>query len=592
MDQLRPLRARHQLTDLDIHFADLMGRLAGEPGATLLLAAALCSHATGEGHVCLQLGDLAGQLFDDSPQWRQQLMDSGVVGPPGSFYPLILDPDGRLYLYRYWDYESRLAQELLQRSRMQAPAPPDRALKSLLERLFPPAPGLQTNWQKVAAATALLRNFTLVSGGPGTGKTSVVVRILALLQAQAGDAGCRIALAAPTGKAAARLQESISRARDALPLEPASRQQIPDQAVTLHRLLGMRSNAAGFRHDRNNPLPLDALILDEASMVDVALMSRLLQALPRQARLILLGDRHQLSSVEAGAVLGDICGDACGFSPAFRATLQALTGEAVPAGAGSPGPLSDSIVFLQHSFRFTGDSGIGRLSDAIRQGDSNQALALLQSETDPTLRLLEETQILPYAIAGFADYLRLVQEGGAPERVFEAFRRFRILTALRRGPQGAQGLNQALERAMTDQGLLRAGGDWYSGRPVMILQNDYNLRLYNGDIGILLGGEGAAARVCFPAADGSIRRVAPSRLPLHETAFAMTVHKSQGSEFERVLLLLPELDLPLISRELIYTAVTRARREFLICGPNDVLRAAVQRRTRRSTGLRDALWRP
>ena len=595
---LSDLREQGLLTDLDLHFARLMCRLAGDESMELALAAALTSNATGQGHVCLELDGQSGRWLGkvcrtpDRGDWEQCLKRSPVVGEPGQFHPLILDTKGRLYLYRYWAYERQLADDLLARTRSPTVDPGQDSLTPMLERLFPGQGITGTDWQKVAAAVVVLRRFVLISGGPGTGKTSTVVRMLALLQQQAGERPLDIALAAPTGKAAARLQESIREAKQGLPVEPALLERIPEQASTLHRLLGARPDSVYFRHDRDNPLPLDVLILDEASMVDIALMSKLVQALSGRTRLILLGDRDQLSSVEAGAVLGDIGGDAPGFSEDFRRQLIAITGEEIPPGRPSPSPLADSVVLLRHSYRFDRESGIGQLSEAINQSEGERCLELLRDQRQTDIGLLDRDQdLLTRSVEGYRPFLRQVTNGASAQAIFDAFGRFRLLTPLRRGGSGTEGLNDAIERALEEAGLLNSRTGWYPGRPVMIRRNDYNLHLYNGDIGILLPDEETGdERVCFQGAGGLVRRIAPSRLPEHETAFAMTVHKSQGSEFDQVLLALPDRDSPLLSRELIYTAVTRARQGFELSDPAELLQIAVERKRHRSSGLRDALW--
>jgi exodeoxyribonuclease V alpha subunit len=599
--QLQRLRQQRLLNDLDLQFASLMCRLADGGSPELALAAALVSNGTGSGHVCVDLRAHSGRPLGDgkdcmAPEfdaWVKSLRGSPVVGCPGDFRPLVLSEQGLLYLYRYWRYERTLADELLARSRTADFPVQEPPLGPLLERLFP-ATGLPgPDGQRLAAATSLMRRLSVISGGPGTGKTRTVVRILVLLLEQAGDRPLDIALAAPTGKAAARLQQSVRQAKQQLPLPAGLLERIPEQATTLHRLLGSRPDSMRLRYDRDNPLPLDVLVLDEASMVDVAMMAKLLVALPQKARLILLGDRDQLASVEAGSVLGDICAPATGPSADFARTLAQLTGEPVPAGdAAADSPLADSVVLLQHSFRFAADSGIGRLADAVKLGDEQRCLALLQDDEPADVALLgAQVEAADLAAEGYRAYLQLVALHAAPELVFEAFDRFRLLCALRLGPSGVEGLNQAVERALDAVGLVDPGRRWYPGRPVIISRNDHNLRLYNGDIGIVLAEPAGDPRVCFPAADGSVRRIAPARLPQHDTAYALTVHKSQGSEFDRVLLVLPEQDSQLLSRELVYTALTRAKSIFQVKTSPRVLSAALARQPRRASGLRAALWR-
>jgi exodeoxyribonuclease V alpha subunit len=621
-DPLPVLHERGLLRDLDLHFARFVARLAGEntslpagegvgAGAALELAAALASHATGQGDICVNLRQwarrwnfMAGEVppFALPPigDWLGILRASPVVGRPGERHPLVLDPRGRLYLYRYWEYEHRLADALLQRAGG-IPATVDEArLRADLDRLFPRHPQLAgPDWQKVAAAVAALKRVCIISGGPGTGKTSTVLKILALLTGQTEGKPLRIALAAPTGKAAARLQEAIRAAKPALELSLERLAQIPEEASTLHRLLGARPDSVYFRHDRGNPLPVDVLVVDEVSMVGLALMARTVDALPPAARLILLGDKDQLASVEAGAVLGDLCFGGGRFSPEFRARLAALTGEVLPKGRATPSPLADTIVLLRHSYRFGAASGIGALARAVNSGKAAEAVALLAGEphADIAWQTLADPAVLPEQLAasvteGFAPYLRAVREGMGPAAVFEHFNRFRVLSALRKGPFGVEALNRLCEAVLRDQGLIQPRQDWYLGRPVMIVRNDYNLRLFNGDIGITLPDpdEPERMKVYFLGSDGALRGFAPARLPEHETVYAMTVHKSQGSEFDRVRAVMPNEPAPVLSRELVYTALTRARQQAAFHGLPDVFADAVERRLRRSSGLRDRLW--
>ena len=643
---LAVLHEQGQLTDLDLHFARFMSRLASsepaenaprsagtgsearesgdepaetalgltgaalEPRQSLELAAALASHATGQGDICVNLrqwawrwgaGSATPTLSAAPPigDWLEVLRASSVVGRPGERHPLILDRRGRLYLYRYWGYEQQLAGDLLERASAAADDVDQARLRADLDRLFPRPPQLiGPDWQKVAAAVAALKRLCVISGGPGTGKTSTVLRILALLAGQ-GERSSRIALAAPTGKAAARLQESIRAAKPGLGLDPMVAAQIPEEASTLHRLLGGRPDSVYFRHDRDNPLPLDILVVDEVSMVGLALMAKTVDALPPDARLILLGDKDQLASVEAGSVLGEICAGAGRFSPEFQARLTALTGEALPGGREAISPLVDAIVLLRHSFRFGADSGIGALARAVNRGRAAEAATLLDDAgfEDIGWRPLADPGDLPERLAepvatGFAPYLRAAQDRAEPAEVFERFGRFRVLAALRGGPFGVDALNRLCETALHRRGLIDSRPAWYLGRPVMIVRNDYNLRLFNGDIGITLADPADPGRVSvfFLGSDGTLRRFAPARLPEHQTVYAMTVHKSQGSEFDRVLVVTPNEPSPVLSRELVYTALTRAKRQASFYGVPEVFAAAVERRLRRSSGLRDRLW--
>ncbi len=606
--QLAALRDAGHLTDLDVHLADLLARLSGGEVPELSLAAALVSHRTGEGHVCADLTAAAGRpLVDaaaDAPvapdlaSWTAALRATPVVGTAEDDTPLVLDAAGRLYLRRYWAYERTLADDLAARAVAQ-PADVDEArLRAAAATVLPRAPGAAgTDWQRVAAVTAVLRRLCVISGGPGTGKTSTVVRLLGLLAA-AARAPSRVVLAAPTGKAAARLQAAVRAGRAALPLPDDLQSAIPDQASTVHRLLGARLDSPAVSHDARNPLAADLVVVDEASMVDLALMAKLVRALRPEARLVLLGDKDQLASVEAGAVLGDVCGPAPGFSPEFAARVARVTGESLPPDAGGgASALRDAVVLLRDSRRFPASSGIARLAGAVNRGDAEGALAVLAAGHDDVgWRPLGtggwRNAFVATAVEGFAPYLERVRAGAAAEAVFAAFAGFRVLCAHRQGAAGVERVNRLLEDALATHRLIRPRGPWYPGRPVMVTRNDYALRIFNGDVGIVHPDPDApgGVQVVFEGPDGSPRPVAPARLPSHETVFAMTVHKSQGSEFDRVLLLLPPEPSRVVTRELLYTAITRARTRVDVWASEAALRAAVARRIERSSGLRDALW--
>lgn len=600
---------------LEAHLACLLVRLAGREDPLLAPSVRLVCRLTGQGHICANLAELAGKPLaepgDNEPmiapplaEWRDALRRSPVVGRPGEYAPLVLDESGRLYLYRYWEYERQIAEDLQRRS---VEEPGDVDLPRLLEgldRLFPPAADRGVDWQRTAAAVAVLRRFCVISGGPGTGKTTTVIRILALLLEQAAGRPLHIALAAPTGKAAARMQEAIRLARERLPVSQEIRKAIPGEAMTIHRLLGFRPGSVRFRHDRENPLPVDLLVVDEASMVDLALMAKLVRALSPRARLILLGDKDQLASVAAGAVLGDICGDSPGLSPAFRRRLSEVAGQDPDGrplcdalqrvGPEAGPPIRDAIVELTHSYRFGETSGIGRLARHVNRGDGREALALLErgDSEDVVWRPLESPRDLAARLAEAAERLGAYLAAGTPESALAGLDRLRVLSAHRTGPFGVETLNRLVEECLEARGVIRPRSLWYHGRPVLITANDYNLRLFNGDLGITLldpASEGKP-RVFFRTAEGGVRRLPPARLPEHETAYVTTVHKSQGSEADEVLLILPNELTPVMTRELIYTGITRARSRVEIWGTGSVFEAAVARRLTRSSGLRDALW--
>jgi len=608
---LSALRDAGHLSDLDVHLADLMARLAGDDVPALLYAAALASHRTGEGHVCADLAAVAGgPLVAGAPDapgtpalaaWTDALRRTAVVGGPDDDAPLVLDLAGRLYLRRYWAYERELARDLIARAAAPVGAVDDARLRAAVAAVLPtdveaPAP----DWQRVAAVTAVLRRLCVISGGPGTGKTSTVVRLLGLLAALADGVRPQVALAAPTGKAAARLEEAV---RGGLGLLPAAlRHAIPEHASTVHRLVGVHRDSPRVTYGSARPLSADVVVVDEASMVDLALMAKLLRALKPEARLVLLGDKDQLASVEAGAVLGDVCGDAPGFSPAFAARVTGVVGEPVPAGTGGgASPLRDSVVLLRHSRRFTASSGIAQLAAAVNRGDGDGAVSVLASEPADVGwmphagRRAWRDPLAAAALDGFAPYLACIRAGAPAGAVLQAFEAFRVLCAHRAGPAGVELANRIVEDALAARRLIRpagASGPWYVGRPVMVTRNDHVLRIYNGDVGIVLPDprDGERVAVAFPGSDGAERLVSPARLPSHETVYAMTVHKSQGSEFDRVLLLLPPEASRVVTRELLYTGITRARRRVDLWGSEPVVRAGVAARVERSSGLRDALW--
>jgi exodeoxyribonuclease V alpha subunit len=588
---IKPEEQDVEFSALDVHFAQLMTRLAGSDDPALALAASLASRATANGDVCVQLAD-------DPVALRA----SPVVGKPGDFRPLILDSRGRLYLYRYWEYEQRLAANLLARA-SDAEDVDEALLRRGLDRHFPdPADA----GQKLAAAMAVLRRLCVISGGPGTGKTTTVVKILALLAEQARGHKLAIGLAAPTGKAAARVQDAIRRALDALALDDAALASIPQEASTLHRLLGARPDSVYYRYNADNPLPLDVLVVDEASMADLALAAKLLEALPARTRLILLGDKDQLASVEAGAVLGDICAEP-GVSARFAKRLAALTGipqKTIPH-AQTVGLLSDSIAILARSYRFGPDSGIGMLARLVNEGRGDDALDLMRTaaKDDIAWRTLSEGELEAALANAVVPRLRgwfdAIRSGSPAAEVFERFNAFRVLCAHRTGRMGINTVNRMIEEILESEGLIRKSQAWYAGRPVMIVRNDYNLRLFNGDVGIALpdADDEGRLKVFFPPAGGAAagsrpttRKFAPARLPDHETVYAMTIHKSQGSEFGDVLIVLPGELSAIMSRELVYTGITRAMKRVEIWGREEAFRDAVQRRLLRASALRERLW--
>ncbi|HEY1609850.1 MAG TPA: exodeoxyribonuclease V subunit alpha [Paraburkholderia sp.] len=706
---------RGWLRTLDAAFARFLWTEAPQASPLLLLAAALASHQLGRGHVCLDLratlDDPAFALSlppDGAPlaavsepppapaevlagvslaQWQAALDVPLLVGTDDGGAPrAAADPGGleatplvrsgtRLYLRRYWQYEQdvrgAIERRLARSARLESALAPA-ALRSALDALFPPPEANperdahiehdthKADWQKLACAIAARSAFSIITGGPGTGKTTTVVKLLALLQTLAlhraegssvASRPLRIRLAAPTGKAAARLNESIAGAVAQLPFErlahgDALRHAIPTVVATLHRVLGTRPDSRRFRHDAANPLPVDVLVIDEASMVDLEMMAAVLDALPASARLILLGDKDQLASVEAGAVLGELCDRAREghYTEATRDWLEAATGERIDAAMLDPegAPLDQAIAMLRESHRFAADSGIGALAERVNTGDAagvarvgSQGFADLARVVCPAADDAVFGALVVDGVAaaardarggapvgsasarrGYRHYLDVMRdERPGPDAdddrlarwaasVLDAHDAFQLLCALRRGPWGVEGLNRRVARLLHAEGLIEPRGEWYAGRPVLVTHNDYELGLMNGDIGIALAlpgprPEAPVLRVAFPAGDGTggIKWVSPSRLNSVETVFALTVHKSQGSEFTHAALVLPDTFSPILTRELVYTGITRARAFLTLVMPegrsvlDDAVQAKVQRASGLMTGLLDATRR-
>lgn len=601
---LQTLCAEQILRPLDCQFAAM---LAPDSHPLLQFVFALLSAQTGGGHVCLPLsriipaaeqGGRHAEIMQSVwralnepglPEIKAALSASDAVSDGSLPAPVVLSEEN-LYLHRMWQYECRVAEFFSRPQRISADA---EKLRPVLDALF----GTEEpeDWQKIAAAVAVSSRTSVISGGPGTGKTTTVARILAALVQSAAEP-LLIELAAPTGKAAARLTESLGEAIAQLDLTDAQRAMMPEQAKTLHRLLGAQPDSRRLRHHQKNPLMSDVLIVDEASMVDLPMMASLIDALPENAILILLGDKDQLASVEAGAVLGDICRFAeSGYTPQRRQALEAMTGCVLPdKSPAHPVNVQDHLCLLRKSFRFDAGSGIGQLATAVNNGDIRETMAVLGGQR-PDVRYVpledEEgyAQVLTDTMKAYLPFLSLVKQHADPAAVLDAFSQFRLLCALREGPFGVEGLNERIERLLHQQGHIRRPlihrHRAYHGKPVMISRNDSPLGLFNGDIGIMLTDENHELRVYFRLPDGTIRSIRPSRLPAHETAYVMTVHKSQGSEFAHTALVLPVQPSPLVSRELLYTALTRAKQFLTIYSREECVKRAVKTPTQRYSGL-------
>ena len=585
-------------------FARFCAGLDPEAGELALLTAAALAARNLQGDTCLDLARLAGRpllcgpegecLFQapSIPRWTDALR-AGFVGGPGDYQPLVLDAR-RLYLHRHWREETAIAAALKARM-IPVDTEPDWARARLDAAFGPLDTGAPAYGQRLAVAMALTRRLTIVTGGPGTGKTTTVIRLLALLLER--EPGLRIALAAPTGKAAARLAESIvAQIGDLAAVPEAVRARIPRQAATLHRLLGW--TPTGFTHHAANRLPVDCLVVDECSMVDQGLMAALLEALPGAARLVLLGDRDQLASVEAGSVLGDLTGRGAALvlSPGRARELEALMGGPLPEALVSPDApgIADHIAWLRHSYRFAAGGGIGRLAAAVNRADVAAVQDLMESGDAELGWLPSSPGQPPAAVLQWAlDHYLPVFQADSADRALARFESARLLTALRKGPWGERALGRDLHAALLRRGLA-AGPDErrpYRGLPVLILRNDVETGLFNGDTGIFWPDAAGRLRAWFRRPQG-LQGFGPHQLPAWQPAWTLTVHRSQGSEYDQVLLVLPPEASPVVTRELVYTGLTRARRRCTLVCAGDRLLLDIGRRIERDSGLAERLGWP
>jgi|UPI00036E40DC exodeoxyribonuclease V alpha subunit len=579
------------LPPLALAFGDFIARQTGQASDGLVArTAAWLSWSYTQGHVCLDLTEKCEQswfdgLFMDETRtpslddWREALSACHCVATPDDYAPMVLDGN-RLYLHRYYHDEGAIATALLQRVKQVVPCD-ESVLRASLSRLFPDVRFVE---QQRAVALAANRAFSVIAGGPGTGKTTSLVALLAVLLEQ--QANLRIAIAAPTGKAAARMMESLQQMQAQLPLDARVRQALPTQAATIHRLLGFDGHR--FRHHAERPLLCDVLVVDEASMVDVSLMAAIIHALPAHARLILLGDRDQLASVDAGSVLGDITGHgrSMDYSPATCDYLQRVMGdEESPAEdtslAGST--IADCVALLQRSHRFSANSGIAQLAQACNRGDGQSALACFTHANDIRLAAGDPDHALTQAVAAYRTCYRQHRN---PDDLLQALGAFRLLCTVRQGRLGVESLNRQIARALRAEGLIYGR----HGMLQMVTRNHPTHNVFNGDLGIIWRDADGQERLHIRMPDGTLKAFAPAMLPDSEAAWAMTVHKSQGSEFDHVALLLhDDPEHALLSRELLYTAITRARQHFTLYAEPEVITATIERHIQRNSGLAQRL---
>ncbi|MCC2604548.1 exodeoxyribonuclease V subunit alpha [Planctobacterium marinum] len=610
---LNRLLERQKIREIDRSFAIYVvqqiygsGELHTPNDNAMLLAmtAALLSEQLGQQHVCLDLTLIQQPFLPDfifpEAQKIKQLFTESAVQQSGLFKLA----QNRLYLSRYWQYEYLIAEKL---TTLAATPYSEQAVADCLQQLYSSVTeDEEINWQKTAVALACLRGVAVIAGGPGTGKTTTVVRILwslCELSRQQGGKQPIIKMVAPTGKAAARLTESVSGAIAKL---PSNSTNIPSECSTIHRLLGPMPGSVFFRHNSQHPLNVDVLVVDEASMIDMPLLAKMLAALPQHCRLILLGDSHQLASVEVGSVFSDLCSLKAGrnfYSPDALQQLSAVTRQPAlltaqqQASETVHSPFINNIVYLQKSWRFGADSGIGALAKAINSGDTSQTVNVLRSSRDDVVwQFAANHQDFIRAILPHFERLHDAVDEGAVGKAFEVLSQWQVLAVQRKGKWGVQTLNSLIHKALMKAERITVDDEFYAGRPIMITSNDYQNRLFNGDIGIVMRGdkqhEDDLLRVWFVDSEQGFRSLLPAQLPSHETLYAMTTHKSQGSEFAHVLMCLPESvagEKGRVNRELLYTGVTRARSSFMLFCDETAVVQAVQQRCLRASGLAFAL---
>ena len=570
-------------------FAEFISKHAENEAETAALSAALLSSMLSAGHICLELNENAEAIFarqniplpdtgvplamKKQAVWEKALLASGTVSNMEAGFPMVIE-NGRLYLERYWNYERIMANELRQRAVIDS----DKLSAELLHYLDILFPSEEALLQKQAAFGAFSRSLSIISGGPGTGKTTTAAKIIFLKLLQ--NPKLRIVLTAPTGKAAARMMEAVASARLEIKkiLSTGSaklKQEVMETLVsmenitnmTLHRLLGISYSSVHPRHNKENPLPYDLVIIDEASMIDSAMMSKLLLALDSATSCIILGDKDQLSSVEAGAVFFDICESAINH-----------------------GVLENNVTVLEKSWRFEKRKGIGALSTAVNHSAGIGEIKKIFESNSP------ESGIELISYKTFDDLLPLFEKGFGQfilcddnNEAINLMNSFIVLSPVRETEYGVKGLNIKIEMLLERAGLLKRDKDMYVNRPIMITKNDYQLNLFNGDIGLVRETETGERRVFFTGKDGTTRNIIPSLLPEHETAFAMTVHKSQGSEFNDVLFILPEQNMPILTKEVLYTGITRAKNKVILVCSEEILAQASARKIIGNSGLADRL---
>lgn len=591
------LKETLELTYLDFYFSRLMLEREKEEKYISFFIFMYLSMKTRGGDVCIDIYedhgiiDFLNQYNLSIEDMEKELFSVKALGRPGDMSPIIID-EKRLYLNKYYKFEDFLYNWFKKRS--ENFLGDNEKLLNLKNNILPKyfENTKETDWQKFAAVNCCLKNFSAVSGGPGTGKTTTVVKIICCLQELNSPDYLKVKLCAPTGKAASRLVEALNNAKSRLEISDEIAGLLPEKARTIHRLLGFSSNN-GFRFNKNNKLDADLVIVDEASMVDVRLMSALCSALKDGCRLILLGDMFQLASVSPGSVFGDICGRGreLSYSSKFMEKINQFFSDFKNSSEIScEKNFSDSIVELKKSYRFDFKSGIGRLAQSVKKADIKSVLNLVSSGVEDLNHMdISNKNNFKKIIEDFSSrYFSNLLKSESPEEAFKYFSEFTILSPLKSGIYGVKKINETIE------GFLTKRNDYslYHGKPIMISENDYRNNLFNGDVGIFLKDpeNKNELRVFFQTGDGGFKKVHPVRLGKYDLVYSMTVHKSQGSEFDNVFFVMPEMFSNLLSAELFYTAVTRAKKRVFLSGSEDIIRYCVKNRVARTSGLFEKLW--
>lgn len=600
---LSKLKSIQQFSASDIFFSSFLCRLTNNFSDPNALIYALSAQQTGIGHVCIDLeSDQLKNLLDETglsdisiEDIKNTLQASGAVGTPEETLPIVFAGERFIYLKKFWDYQNIIKSFI----DSEAISSKEEALKhiyDLLKNLIPHFFDIKTahyDWQKGAAICAALNKFCVITGGPGTGKTTTAAKIIGILaEIIEKDLGRkpRVILAAPTGKAAARLYSSMTEALNKMGESGARVIKILSPAMTVHRLLGIGHASSEPRYNKETPIPADIVLLDEASMVDMAMMAKIMDALQRKTRFIIMGDKYQLSSVEPGSVLADICeaGPACKFSKKTFSFLS-IDGSIPNIDPVDEEGFYDGVVELDRSYRFSEVSGIGILADVIKRGEKEAAIEIMGSRKYPDISWLkpEKKEDLKKIIESqILDEVLNLSLAETPEKALDLMDDFRVLCAVRDGEWGVEGLNSMIRELLFQKKRITFTGEWYHARPVMIKANDYQLGLFNGDTGIAYSDtKDAGLKVHFKSSEGGIKSFHPARLGAHETVYATTVHKSQGSEFNKVVLILPDKFTKPLSMELVYTAITRAKKEFVLIGSEETFKMAISERARRTSGL-------